>query len=93
MSGRSLYPLSIALAAKLSEEFEGGLRISYSGGADFNNIDRIFNAGIWPITMATTVLNHLAATIVLIRSGALLLKQPYKKFDGVDAAQVRKTFR
>ena len=26
VSGRSLYPLSIALAAKLSEEFEGGLQ-------------------------------------------------------------------
>lgn len=89
MSGRSLYPLSIALAAKLSEEFEGGLRISYSGGADFNNIDRIFNAGIWPITMATTVLKP-GGYNRFDQIGALLLKQPYKKFDGVDAAQVRK---
>ena len=34
MSGKALFPLSISLAAKLSEEFRGKLRISYSGGAD-----------------------------------------------------------
>lgn len=56
MSGRALYPLSIALAAKLSEEFDGKLRISYSGGADYHNIKKIFDTGVWPITMATTLL-------------------------------------
>lgn len=56
MSGRALYPLSIALAAKLSAEFNGKLRISYSGGAELHNIEQIFDAGIWPVTMATTVL-------------------------------------
>lgn len=56
MSGRALYPLSIALAAKLSEEFNGKLRISYSGGADIHTIGSIVSAGIWPVTIATTVL-------------------------------------
>lgn len=56
MSGRSLYPLSISLAYKLAKEFDGKLKISYSGGADAFNIDKIFNTGIWPITMATTFL-------------------------------------
>ena len=56
MSGRSLFPLSIALAEKLTRQFDGKLRISYSGGADYFNIKQIFEAGIWPITMATTVL-------------------------------------
>jgi len=56
MSGKSLYPLSISLAAKLSEEFDGRLRISYSGGADAFNIDKIVAAGIWPVTVATTLL-------------------------------------
>ncbi len=56
MSGRALYPLSISLAAKLSEEFAGKLRISYSGGADIHNIVNIVQSGIWPVTMATTVL-------------------------------------
>ena len=56
MSGRSLFPLSITLARKISEEFDGKLRISYSGGADAQNIKSLYGAGIWPITMATTVL-------------------------------------
>ncbi len=56
MSGRSLYPLSLSLAALLSEEFEGKLRISYSGGADAHNIHDLYEAGIWPITVATTLL-------------------------------------
>lgn len=56
MSGRSLYALSISLAAKLSREFDGKLRIAYSGGADAFNIDRIVGCGIWPVTVATTVL-------------------------------------
>ena len=56
MSGKSLYPLSISLAAKLTEEFDGGLRISYSGGADYHNIKEIVDAGIWPVTVATTLL-------------------------------------
>ncbi len=56
MSGKSLYPLSIALAAKLAEEFDGKLRISYSGGADAHNIEGIVDAGIWPVTVATTLL-------------------------------------
>ena len=56
MSGKSLYPLSISLAAKLTEEFDGRLRISYSGGADYHNIKKIVDAGIWPVTVATTLL-------------------------------------
>ena len=56
MSGKSLYPLSIALAHKLSKEFDGKLKISYSGGADVFNIKDIFETGIWPITIATTLL-------------------------------------
>ncbi|MGH4117272.1 putative selenate reductase subunit YgfK [Clostridium sp.] len=56
MSGKSLYPLSIALAYKLSKEFNGTLKMSYSGGADVFNIKQIFETGIWPITIATTLL-------------------------------------
>ena len=40
MSGRSLFPLSISLAQKLSEAFDGKLQISYSGGADIFNSKR-----------------------------------------------------
>ena len=56
MSGRALYPLTISLASKMSEEFKGRLPISFSGGADYFNIVDIFNTGIQPITVATTIL-------------------------------------
>ena len=56
MSGKSLYPLSMAVASKLSKDFDGKLRISYSGGADYYNIKAIVEAGIWPVTIATTLL-------------------------------------
>ena len=58
MSGKALFPLSISLAAKLSREFDGKLRIAYSGGADFYNIDRIVGCGVWPVTVATTILKN-----------------------------------
>ncbi|MCI8478703.1 MAG: putative selenate reductase subunit YgfK, partial [Oscillospiraceae bacterium] len=56
LSGRALHPLTLSLAELISREFDGKLRISYSGGADFFNIQDLFQAGIWPITMATTLL-------------------------------------
>lgn len=56
MSGKSLYPLSIHVAAKLSKAFDGKLPMSFSGGADKNNIQAMYEAGIWPITVATILL-------------------------------------
>ncbi len=56
MSGRALYALSISLAGKLAKEFDGDLLISYSGGIDFFNVDKVLDAGVRPITFATTIL-------------------------------------
>ncbi len=56
MSGRALYPLSLSVAEKLSKDFDGRLRISFSGGADAFNIVKLLNTGIWPVTFATTIL-------------------------------------
>ena len=56
MSGRSLFPMSIELANRLAKVFDGRLRISFSGGAEMRNIKEIFDSGIWPITLATTLL-------------------------------------
>lgn len=56
MAGRVLFPLSIHVARLLTDEFQGKLRISYSGGATIENIKELFDAGIWPITMATNIL-------------------------------------
>ncbi|MGL5437872.1 MAG: putative selenate reductase subunit YgfK [Lachnospiraceae bacterium] len=88
MSGKSLYPLSISLAAKLSEEFEGRLRISYSGGADAFNINRIVAAGIWPVTVATTLLK--SGGYQRLEQLAVETEAAGQVFSGVDASAVRK---
>ncbi len=87
MSGRSLYPLTISLAAIISKEFDGKLRISYSGGADFSNIESLFSAGIWPITMATTVLKP-GGYERFSQIGELLMGKGTGAFAGVDVAKV-----
>ena len=56
MSGRALFPLSLNVAKKLSDAFNGELPISYSGGADFFNLKDILETGIRPVTVATTLL-------------------------------------
>ena len=56
MSGRSLYPLTINLAYKLANEFNGEINISYSGGANNSNINKILETGIRPVTFATELL-------------------------------------
>ena len=88
MSGRSLYPLTIALARKVAEEFDGKLRISYSGGADAGNIRALFDAGIWPITMATTVLKP-GGYDRFGQIGSILMDCGSAAFAGVDVAAVR----
>ena len=88
MSGRSLYPLSIALAAKLSAEFDGKLRISYSGGAELHNIEQIFDAGIWPVTMATTVLKP-GGYARFKQIAYLFEEKQYAPFTGISAAAVK----
>ena len=56
MSGRALFPLTISLAARISKAFGGELRISYSGGADLHSMEKLVDAGIWPVTIATYLL-------------------------------------
>ncbi len=56
MAGKSLFPLTTTMAATMAKEFGGKLRLSYAGGADAFNVDKLFTCGIWPITMATTEL-------------------------------------
>ncbi len=85
MSGKSLYPLSISLAERVEKEFDGKLRVSYSGGADQYNIADIFACGVWPITMATTLLKP-GGYNRLRPIADILTKMEYKAFDGVDVA-------
>lgn len=88
MSGKSLYPLSISLAAKLAREFDGKLRISYSGGADYYNIEGIVDAGIWPVTVATTLLKPGGYDRMV--QIAKLLEQENAVFEGVDPVAAQK---
>ena len=83
MSGKSLSALSLTTAYRLSKEFDGKLRISYSGGADYFNIDKIYNLGIWPVTVATTLLKP-GGYNRNVQMAQKLAAQEYRPFTGVD---------
>jgi len=83
MSGRALFPLTISLADRLCTVFDGKLRISFSGGADIFNIKKLFEMGIWPITLATNVLKP-GGYERMLQIARELAACDYKPFDGVD---------
>jgi len=56
MSGRALFPLTVQLFRVLQDEFSGGLRVSYSAGADAWNTSELLAAGARPITTASDLL-------------------------------------
>ncbi len=56
MSGRALYPLTMNLFRKLTQEFNGDLNVSYSAGADALNAATILGCGACPITAASDLL-------------------------------------
>lgn len=87
MSGKALFPLTIEMANRISKSFDGKMRISYSGGADYFNIDKLFDAGIWPITVATTILKD-GGYQRLTQIAESLDKFEFKNFDGVDCAKI-----
>ncbi|MDO4564121.1 MAG: putative selenate reductase subunit YgfK [Clostridia bacterium] len=89
MSGRSLYPLTIEMARRISRDFDGKLRLSFSGGADAFNIDQLYLAGIWPITLATTILKT-GGYQRLSQIASKLYALPYAPFDGVKVGAVEK---
>ncbi|MBQ1820555.1 MAG: putative selenate reductase subunit YgfK [Clostridia bacterium] len=87
MSGRALYPLTIEMAKRMSEEFDGKLRLSFSGGVDAFNIADLFSAGIWPITLATTILKP-GGYQRLSQLGEICSALPYEPFSGVAVGKV-----
>lgn len=89
MSGKPLYPLTINLAYRLAKEFQGDIRISYSGGADYFNIDRIYQIGIWPITIATTILKPGGYLRMKQLADLLETKDQSYALDRVDVEQLR----
>jgi putative selenate reductase len=87
MSGRALFPLTIEMCHRISRQFKGKMRISFAGGAEYFNCDELFAAGIWPITVATTILkpggyNRLTQMVYKTE------KMPYTRFAGTDTAAI-----
>ena len=87
MAGKSLFPLTTTMAAMMAKEFGGKLRLSYAGGADAFNIDKLFACGIWPITMATTELKP-GGYQRFTQIGDTLDALDFKPFTGVDVVGI-----
>ena len=87
MAGKSLFPLTTAMAAMMAKEFGGRLRLSYAGGADAFNIDKLFACNIWPITMATTELKP-GGYQRFTQIGDKLDQLDFKPFTGVDVGAI-----
>ena len=87
MAGKSLFPLTTTMAAMISKEFGGRMRLSYAGGADAFNVDKLFESGIWPITMATTELKP-GGYQRFTQIGDKLDALDFKPFTGVDVVGI-----
>ena len=87
MSGRALFPLTIEMCRRISGEFDGKMKISFAGGAEYFNCDRLFGAGIWPITVATTILKpggYNRLTQMAKKTEAM----DFRPFTGTDTAAI-----
>lgn len=89
MSGRALFHLTIEMARRFSEEFDGKLRISFSGGVSEPAVRYLFKAGIWPITLATKLLKPGGYSRLAPMAYWLRLC-PYKPFTGTDTRIITK---
>ena len=56
MSGRALHPISIHLAQRLQNEFNGELDISFSAGCDCFNVADILACNMRPVTVCSDIL-------------------------------------
>lgn len=56
MSGRALHPISINVAKKLQNEFDGNLQLSFSAGADAFNISDVLLCGFKTVTVCSDIL-------------------------------------
>ena len=87
MAGKSLYALSTKVALNLSRAFDGKLRISYSGGADYFSMKDFYEAGIWPVTMATTMLKP-GGYGRLVQIAESFEDVKFRPFEGVNIAKL-----
>ncbi|OFX42136.1 MAG: putative selenate reductase subunit YgfK [Bacteroidetes bacterium GWA2_40_14] len=56
MSGRALHPISVNVARKLQNEFNGHLNVSFAGGADAFNFPELIGCGLSPVTVSSDIL-------------------------------------
>lgn len=56
MSGRALFPITLRLAAKLTQALESRPRLSYCGGVSALNAGELIAAGLGPLTLVTDIL-------------------------------------
>ena len=89
MSGRALFPLTIEMCRRISTQFGGKMKISFAGGAEFFNCDKLFAAGIWPITVATTILKS-GGYNRLVQMAKKVENMEFKPFDGTDTEAIAK---
>ncbi|MFP7756315.1 putative selenate reductase subunit YgfK [Thermodesulfobacteriota bacterium B35] len=90
MSGRALHPISINLAARLQEEFDGNLDISFCAGVDTFNIVDTICCGLSPVTVCSDVLKP--GGYARISQSAQTIRQAMKKAgaDSLDALICRR---
>ncbi len=100
MSGRSLHAISTNLAAKLQNEFDGQLDISFSAGVDTFNLPKIIASGLKPVTVSSDVLKPggygrlnqylIDLKTAIMAEGADSIDKYITKFAGCSCGDVKK---
>ena len=55
-SGKVLHPISVNVARKLQNDFNGNLDISFSAGIDAANVQDVVSCGMYPVTVCSDIL-------------------------------------
>lgn len=90
LSGPALYPLAIQATAMLQNKMGEDIPISYSGGADFNNIVALLETGMCPITVSSLLLKpggYKKLTRLILKA------EGYQKKDIVDEKRLSQLAR
>ncbi|MFO7827266.1 MAG: putative selenate reductase subunit YgfK [Bacteroidales bacterium] len=81
MSGRALHPVSIQVAKKLQNQFNGTLQLSFSGGAHAFNVSDVLSSGFKTVTISTDLLKP---------GGYMRLKQYFDELDHLNFQTITK---
>ncbi|MGC9375840.1 MAG: putative selenate reductase subunit YgfK, partial [Bacteroidales bacterium] len=81
MSGRALHPISIHVAQKLQNQFNGSLQLSFSGGAHAFNVSEVLTCGFKTVTVSTDLLKP---------GGYMRLKQYFDELDSINLHSITK---